>query len=1038
MSDNIVIYKPKVPDVQSEQVERIESTDKIVPGMYWECHLTPVFNEDDDMRTRRENYWMKEIQKGDLCLLTDYACDEHNVVHNVTLLMPPEHQSSLTSTSGMKMLVSDLYKYFSPCENGEQIRKEQLEKVMGELSETQKKITDINSDPRLLMKELQSTDDKTLIEARERLSTIKALPSPDAGKAVTSINSASNAKEELLTKIEIAKTTGLVLKKITEDLQQTAMRVGIYHGEVGHLAMARTKEARDMVDRVTSAVASLDIYLGKDIEIVEVTRGASGDPEETYKLYQNMLFIDEETLINCAGGGADYHDIQKFFDMLGTDATLLERIFPYERCIIIIRPRRRNRTYDGASPFESAQRNYRNSLSFLMVRNGENVTAIFHPMDFLTKLFPSLSDMDNAFVRNGWGDCRNVTRDDIEFTSSLEAVENIKRQYKRVVLMLQGILERDEGGQIFGGFPGGMPMLLNPADQARVFEFVSLENAIEDDRRPSYEKWFAGLNKDIRVGSLVSLKGLFLSNENTPGAFTTWEYGKHSFQNYDIDKSFFETPQIIEKHGKFIGFKRVFTKRHHEDKTCLIRLMDDAIRENKVIDLEKVRSDDITFYLNSRKYRQSYEDYIQDLLHLRHVVSLEEERTAVIREVVTQTLRDAGKEVDDALVFQAVMKYRADNNGELRESVIYKKDAMKAIMNVYWQLSGGGDEMADKICDYFGRENVALIVSNTKNKMSVYVMDPAKALDFDESGFPWFSRYTLENPKTMRFSGPKPARATDIRGKVTYIYRAERYDEIKSQQTKLHGLSYQQYRNVFDKIYVPENIGGRFAEDLQLIENALSGGSVSKEVFEKLFKKFTQYNEDLRYRDNYPSSVSLPILNFPIGYVRLKDDGYTYRKTRYRLARISIDLIDVLGSLFSRVEAFEPDMQGWQKHIIREVHMKTNRSNADKFSMNGKPSKTIDGLSFGASEMEETSTGLHSFYISDGNPAMDAIHPTKTEGVLELDGSIIEKAFGLSVFAENYPHIARTALCHKTFSSRDVNTQISVNDFLAAFTLNDG
>lgn len=85
--------------------------------------------------------------------------------------------------------------------------------------------------------------------------------------------------------------------------------------------------------------------------IEEIVQFASGRPAvETEKLrvFQRMLFCDEEALLAYDDGGMDITNIQSFDAWLARPVNR-DRILPYPRCVVAMRVRRnkKDRESDG-------------------------------------------------------------------------------------------------------------------------------------------------------------------------------------------------------------------------------------------------------------------------------------------------------------------------------------------------------------------------------------------------------------------------------------------------------------------------------------------------------------------------------------------------------------------------------------------------------------------------------------------------------------------------------------------------------------------
>lgn len=1017
--DKLVVFSPESHvgfSDEGSKFERIEASVHLQPGTYWRCKQNPT--KPDNWNPHR--YWSASYEEGEILLLMDVKDDASGFAHNVTLLLTPERQSKSSfggSPSVVDLLTEHFFRDFELAEDGEKIRQKQTQEHTNKLLSVQQDIADIQSNPQRLLQELATSEDKDLVAAKERLMQIKALPSPEAGTNLVSLGDAADAKSQLEAKVEIAKATAAVLEKSTQKLSSQISIIGNYHGEIGHLALARTKEARDLVKRVGTALDTLAIYMGTEVDVFSVAEGESGSASEKFKLYQNMLYMDEESLIHAESGGADHSDVMSFFGKLAHDKGLVDRIFPFNRCIVIMRPRRRDKDYSGMHPFESMQKNRMNKLSFLLIRNGENIHAVSHPMGFMTELFPSQTEMESCFQKGAF-DCRNVTKEDLEYTDSLEKMEKLIRQYKRVVLMLQGIYERDESGRVFGELPINGPLqLMNQKHQSEVFDFVSMENVIEDTRMPPYSTWFKNLNSDMRVGSLVCILSSHINSDTTPAAYTNGEFSSQVYELKDR-VAFSNNPHVLEKHGQKIGVKVPFSHYYHN--TVRNMVIEVNKEDRTAFDLEKIRSSDIDYYLNSRRERVHYAEYISTLQKLKNFALVEERRTESLRKAIAGIIEDTRQTVDESLIFQAVMKYRANCKGRFDENAHTKKSEIEKVLNVYWQLIGGSQEMVENILKA-SKEPVVAIVADANNAIFVYTRNEERALEWDETGFPWLSRWKIENKTAVEFTNPVPKRITEISGKVSFLYRSDDYADLNQAQQERHILTMRQVGNWNKKVesFVDEEFSG-FFDNLEL----MLAGNVTSERFAYLLGAMKKFNYELRYRHDKATKIQDSMITIPVGTLVTQTGRHFAMRAKFK--------VEALIDYFVRRA---PDgLQGkWLRDAKETISRTLNTHHADQVGLN---KERITGR-FYLSQMHDAPIGNLSLYY-DAN---------SKEGTWKFDKSVkenysmyakavvgmasIQQVYGIDKFLNQYPNLSSYMMA----SMDDKIESYSLKDFRSAIEM---
>lgn len=82
-----------------------------------------------------------------------------------------------------------------------------------------------------------------------------------------------------------------------------------------------------------------------------------------------------------------------------------------------------------------------------MIRNGEQVYRIWTEIDFSPRLIPLHNEIGEKqfivtdYFRQG---SRKVTREDVEFDDHAKAMRDLMTKYNRIVLLIQGLLDRSE------------------------------------------------------------------------------------------------------------------------------------------------------------------------------------------------------------------------------------------------------------------------------------------------------------------------------------------------------------------------------------------------------------------------------------------------------------------------------------------------------------------------------------------------------------------------------------------------------------------
>nr|WP_233341447.1 hypothetical protein [Escherichia coli]UGK56358.1 hypothetical protein [Escherichia coli] len=125
----------------------------------------------------------------------------------------------------------------------------------------------------------------------------------------------------------------------------------------------------------------------------------------------------------------------------------MEQIFPTERCVLVMVTTRRFIDYGDTRA--NAENNEKNSIVFLMVRNGQNIKQIYSPVEShlgASRLFPSEDEQQGHF--RGF-DGTTIKFEDVAYTDRLKAHDLMALHYRRLLIMLFGL---DQRLALFGQF----------------------------------------------------------------------------------------------------------------------------------------------------------------------------------------------------------------------------------------------------------------------------------------------------------------------------------------------------------------------------------------------------------------------------------------------------------------------------------------------------------------------------------------------------------------------------------------------------------
>lgn len=160
---------------------------------------------------------------------------------------------------------------------------------------------------------------------------------------------------------------------------------------------AAAKQMEGMIANVDDRIFNISLYAGLTEEVVKFASGQPAGLEEKLRVMQRRLYMDEECLIGYQHGGMDIQNIEQFDEWLAEPANR-DRILPFARSMVSMRVRREVKDRDSEGRIDKMFVNVAlaqsDKLTFLMIRNGENLYRMSCELDFGDMMFPERGSFD--------------------------------------------------------------------------------------------------------------------------------------------------------------------------------------------------------------------------------------------------------------------------------------------------------------------------------------------------------------------------------------------------------------------------------------------------------------------------------------------------------------------------------------------------------------------------------------------------------------------------------------------------------------------
>lgn len=156
--------------------------------------------------------------------------------------------------------------------------------------------------------------------------------------------------------------------------------------KAGHRALAQIEER----------IFSVELYAGLIEEVEKIQEGKPAAYAEQIAILQSLHYMDEECLLDYQAGGMDFGHLKDFERWLCKPKNFA-RLFPFSRTLVAFRVRRESKEYEFTSwrqfiNFEHEGWKDANKLTFLYIRNGEQLFRLSTHVTFGERMFPNSSE----------------------------------------------------------------------------------------------------------------------------------------------------------------------------------------------------------------------------------------------------------------------------------------------------------------------------------------------------------------------------------------------------------------------------------------------------------------------------------------------------------------------------------------------------------------------------------------------------------------------------------------------------------------------
>lgn len=254
------------------------------------------------------------------------------------------------------------------------------------------------------------------------------------------------------------------------------------------------------VKRIEAAIFSVNLYLGREEEVVLLRDGESAPADTPIGLRQLVLYMDEEMAAVAPEGGFKPTDIETFDEWLLADPAHLDQVLPEAKGIVALRPRRKEPRYGRELTNDELKAMRR---TYWLVRNGERVYRTVTLLELNDRVLPYTHEMTRLFMRDRDGRLEPLKPGSHDWERAQGAAADREETYMRVGLVLEGLLHRTP---MFHPLPEHGVSFLDPRFvEAGIVRYITDADGLIGTGSEPFDKWRRRLAGDLQPGMRIVL-----------------------------------------------------------------------------------------------------------------------------------------------------------------------------------------------------------------------------------------------------------------------------------------------------------------------------------------------------------------------------------------------------------------------------------------------------------------------------------------------------------------------------------------------------
>jgi len=383
------------------------------------------------------------------------------------------------------------------------------------------------------------------ISARLGLKSAGTLPSRGLSQSSTELVVMSGQADVGAYKTALIQAKETTLPKLFEQIKSVNKKMAEWMTAETLPLLADIESMQGTIGEIKDRIFNVSLYAGLVEDAVQCSDGAPANMDDKLHVMQRRLYMDEECLLNYEAGGMEFGNIREFDDWISRPENR-DRILPFPRTLVAMRVRRfvKGREWDGSllGAFIQIKAEQADKLTFLYIRNGEQVWRISCEMEFGGMIFPDkaiydptepmmvkmfagrvdqmitlheyearFAEWEKASKESRWhlnfrpNEWEPFDQTNVHFDDCMAKVADEIKEYNRIAVIIQGLFDRSQVLHPHPPVRAWSPEGFNKA----IHLVYDAQMVLDNGTPPDFEAYRAKCNATLTTGSVTAGQDAF-------------------------------------------------------------------------------------------------------------------------------------------------------------------------------------------------------------------------------------------------------------------------------------------------------------------------------------------------------------------------------------------------------------------------------------------------------------------------------------------------------------------------------------------------